>query len=221
MADISGMQELLLKYSYLIILGWTFLEGETIVIVAGFTAQKGWLNPWLIAMCAFLGSFSSDQLMFALGKYKGQHILTRFPRLEKNSAKARQLMIKYETPLILGFRFVYGVRNVTPILLGISGVNHLKFFVLNMLGAVVWALSFTFGGYYFGHIFAKYTEDLAYAEVWLIGIILSIVMLVMLVRRLRNKGQPPSPPIPNHDNYETVSGAPTLSPSGVEDDENR
>lgn len=185
--DAAFMQSLLLQYGYLLILGWTFLEGETIVIIAGFLAQRELLNPWLIALCAFGGSFCSDQLMFSLGKYKGQSILKRFPRLEKNSEKVRRLMVRYETPLILGFRFVYGIRNVTPIMLGVSGVSHLKFFLLNMIGGCVWALCFTFGGYYFGHLFTKYTHNIANAERWLIGTILVIAAVVLLVRRLRRR----------------------------------
>ncbi|MDR2050383.1 MAG: DedA family protein [Deltaproteobacteria bacterium] len=186
MADIVLMQQLLLKYGYLVILGWTFLEGETIVIIAGFLAQKDLLNPWLIALCAFAGSFCSDQVMFALGKYKGRNILRRFKNLEKKSEKVRRIMLKYEIPLILGFRFVYGVRNITPVLLGVSGVSHLKFFLLNMLGASVWALCFTFGGYYFGHLFSKYTKNIAHAEAWLIGFILCVVLVFFLLRRFRH-----------------------------------
>ena len=84
--DLESARLLLEQWGYLIIIGWTFLEGETIVIVAGFLASQDYLtlNPWLIALCAFCGSFFSDQLMFSLGKYKGEAVLKRFPRLAKN-----------------------------------------------------------------------------------------------------------------------------------------
>jgi membrane protein DedA with SNARE-associated domain len=144
---------LLQEYGYWVILIWTFLEGETIVVIAGWLSPSLGLNPWLIALCAFGGSFASDQFMFSLGKYKGEDALKLFPRLAKNMDKATALFRKYDIALILGFRFVYGVRNVTPILLGISGVSHKKFFFLNFIGAGVWALAFTFGGLYVGQAF--------------------------------------------------------------------
>lgn len=146
---------MLSRYGYKVVLIWTFLEGETIVILAGMFAEKLHLDPWLIALAAFCGSFLSDQVMFSLGKYKGESVLRYFPRVAKNVDKAGRLFKKYDTILILGFRFVYGVRNVTPILLGISGVSHLKFFILNFIGAAVWALSFSFGGFYAGRAFMK------------------------------------------------------------------
>lgn len=149
---------LLRRFGYPIIIGWTFLEGETIVILAGSVSRRIGLKPELIALCAFCGSFASDQIMFSLGKYKGDVILKRFPKLGKNIERAAGLFKKYDTALILGFRFVYGVRNVTPILLGISGVNHKKFFILNFIGATVWSVSFTYGGLYLGKAFIKAVE---------------------------------------------------------------
>lgn len=186
--DWAYVEQLLREWGYLIILGWTFLEGETVVIVAGFVAaSKGLFNPWLIALAAFAGSFCSDQLMFSLGKYKGQAMLKKSPKMEQKTEKVRRLMVKYETALILGFRFVYGVRNITPIMLGVSGVKHKKFFSLNLIGAAVWALTFSFGGYYFGHLFDKYAGHVAHIERWIIGILVGVILIVYLVRRFRNK----------------------------------
>ena len=43
------LQSLIENYGYLAILIGTFLEGETIVILAGFAAQLGYLElPWVI-----------------------------------------------------------------------------------------------------------------------------------------------------------------------------
>ena len=144
---------ILSTYGYFGILFLTFLEGETIVILAGVAAYKGLMDPKLIALCAFIGTFLSDQIMFSLGKYKGPAVLKRFPRINSKVDRASRLIQKYDTLLILGFRFVYGVRNVTPIMLGISRVSHLKFFVLNFIGAGVWAISFTAGGYFGAEVF--------------------------------------------------------------------
>lgn len=151
--DMDKMVKLLRRYGYFVILLWTFLEGETIVIIAGVFSRKIELAPWLIAVCAFIGSFCSDQFMFSLGRFKGEKVLRYFPKLAANVERAGQLIKKYDTILILGFRFVYGVRNVTPILLGIGDVSYKKFFTLNFIGAMIWALTFTFGGVYLGKAF--------------------------------------------------------------------
>ncbi len=164
-------KDMLRDYGYFVILIWTFLEGETVVIIAGMFSQRFGLDPWLIALCAFCGSFASDQVMFSLGKYKGESVLRYFPGIARKVDKAASLFKKYDTALILGFRFVYGVRNVTPILLGISGVTHRKFFILNFIGAGIWALTFSFGGYYSGKAFMHIMETVGHGILYaLIGV---------------------------------------------------
>ena len=179
--------ELLQSYGYLALLIGTFLEGETIVIIAGFLAQQDLLSPFLIALCAFCGSVTSDQLMFILGRWKGVAILQRFGKLEKKVAKATRLLARYETPLILGFRFIYGVRNVTPILMGVSGVNHLKFLVLNVIGAAVWAISFTAAGYFFGHAVTAFLEAVPHAGRYVIGGLAVIGFCIWLRFKIKSR----------------------------------
>ena len=177
---------MLSRYGYKVVLIWTFLEGETIVILAGMFAEKLHLDPWLIAFYAFCGSFLSDQVMFSLGKYKGESVLRYFPRVARNVDKAGRLFKKYDTILILGFRFVYGVRNVTPILLGISGVSHLKFFILNFIGAAVWALSFSFGGFYAGRAFMTVMDHVGHGIFYVLLAALVAGGLIWFIRARRS-----------------------------------
>jgi|GEM_PF-118470 len=179
-------KQLLRDYGYLVILIWTFLEGETIVIVAGALSRALDLRPWLIALCAFTGSFLSDQLMFSLGKYKGEEVLRHFPRVAKNLNKASVLFKKYDTALILGFRFVYGVRNITPIMLSISGVSHKKFFFLNFIGAAVWAATFTYGGLLAGKAFQKAMHTFGHGILYVLLGALACTLLVWYIRARSN-----------------------------------
>ena len=187
--------ELLQNYGYWALLIGTFLEGETIVIIAGLLAQQGYLSPVLIALCAFVGSCTSDQLMFALGRWKGIAIIQRFPKLERNVCKASLLLAKYETALILGFRFIYGVRNVTPILMGVSRVNYAKFVILNIIGAIVWAISFTAGGYFFGELLTTVMDKNPNAKYWAMGILATLIIVFWgWLRARRNRKGAECPP---------------------------
>lgn len=147
----ANWQELLQAYGYWAILLGTFLEGETVVLLAGILVSGEQMSFGGVVVCAFVGCVLSDQLMFSLGKYKGRAILARFPKLNRKQKKISLLLQKHDLLMILGFRFIYGVRNITPIILGISRISHWRFFFLNTVGALVWALSFTTAGYYFGH----------------------------------------------------------------------
>lgn len=178
-------ESLLREYGYYVILIWTFLEGETIVIIAGLMAPKIGLDLWLIALCAFTGAMCSDQLMFILGRYRGDKILSLFPSIAMRMEKATGLFKKYDTLLILSFRFIYGVRNVTPIMLGISGVGHRKFFILNFIGATIWAFSFTYGGYYAGKTFLSLVEQTGHGIFYVIVLVLALLGTLWLIRARR------------------------------------
>jgi len=189
-------QEMLQTYGYWAILLGTFLEGETIVILAGVLVAGGQMSFEGVAACAFLGSFISDQMMFSLGKYKGNAILARFPKLDSKRERVSKLLQKYDTFLILGFRFIYGIRNVTPIVLGLSNIRHWRFLILNLIGALFWAISFTASGYYFGHVIDNILRILGLSV--LIGIVcvalLTAVVLFFIRRRKRAPAAPPPPP---------------------------
>jgi membrane protein DedA with SNARE-associated domain len=146
-----ALEQLVSSYGYAAIAIGTFLEGETILILGGFAAHRGYLQlPWVIA-CAFLGTLFGDQLYFYIGRIKGPQLLARRPAWEGKAARVRALLARHQTWLILGFRFLYGLRTVTPFLLGASNVSPGRFFMLSLLGALAWSSLIGVLGYLFGN----------------------------------------------------------------------
>ncbi len=149
------IEDILINYGswlYPVILVWTFLEGETVVLITGALAAEGKYNisVWLLVTCAFLGSFAGDQTYFYIGRRYGTPLLKRWPKMTDRIEWAFRLVRNNETLFILSFRFIYGVRNISPFVIGMAGVSRLKFFFLNMIAAFVWANSFAWGGYFAG-----------------------------------------------------------------------
>jgi len=152
--DLS-LLELIAEYGnvfYAITFVWTFLEGETFVIFAGWAAHQGYLDiRWLIG-AAWIGSFCGDQLWFYLGRRYGQRILRRFPKMQGGVETALMLARKYNTIFILSFRFIYGIRNVSSFSLGMSGLSWTRYLILNFIAAGIWACTFAGAGYLFGQL---------------------------------------------------------------------
>lgn len=145
------MENFVASYGYLAILVGTFLEGETILVIAGYLAHRGYLGlPGVIA-AAFAGTFAGDQLFYMLGRRGGLPALERHPAWRQRAGRVRQLLREHETSVILGFRFLYGIRTVTPFLLGASGVPAVRFVPLNAVGGALWALGIGVLGYLLGH----------------------------------------------------------------------
>jgi membrane protein DedA with SNARE-associated domain len=170
------LTELLHRYGYVVILLGTLVEGETILLMGGFAAHQGYLElPWVM-LAAFVGSLSGDQLAFFAGRHYGPRLLERFPRLRKGVEHGRSLLLRRGTLLLLGFRFVYGIRNVTPLAAGLSEVPVARFVTLNALGAALWSVSVGSAGYAFGRGFAllveraRHFEEIALAVMALAGL---------------------------------------------------
>lgn len=71
-------ESLIKEFGYLAVFVGTFLEGETILVVAGFAAYETYLELPLVILFAFLGSLFGDQLYFFIGRYKGQSLLKKY-----------------------------------------------------------------------------------------------------------------------------------------------
>lgn len=146
---------------YLITFAWTYVEGETFVIFAGYACHEGYLNIYWLIGAAWLGSFCGDQTWFFLGRKFGRQLVTRFPKWRSGIDTAMLLAEKYNTAFILSFRFIYGVRNFSSIALGMSNVGWTRFFILNFIAAGMWANIFAWSGYLLGQAFEAILGDIA------------------------------------------------------------
>lgn len=173
-----SLQELISNYGYAAIAVGTFFEGETILILGGFAAHRGYLElPWVV-VSAFLGTLCGDQLYFYIGRSKGVSAFAERPGWKQKSEKVFRLMNKHQTWLILGFRFIYGIRTVTPFLIGASRVSPLRFLVLNTIGGLVWAVVVGTLGYLFGQTLELIVADLKKYELFAFAGLAGIGLLV-------------------------------------------
>lgn len=182
-----SLEELVSNYGYWAIAIGTFLEGETILVLGGFAAHRGFLElPWVM-VCAFLGSFIGDQTFFYVGRLNGEKLLAKRPHWKAKSDKVLTLLDQHQTWLILGFRFLYGLRSVTPFLLGAAKVSPPKFFVLNLIGALVWAVAISSLGYFFGYAIEAVLGDIKRYEIGFFGVMAVVGVGFWLFRLLTKK----------------------------------
>ena len=95
--------------------------------------------------------------------------------------------------MILGFRFVYGLRSVTPFVIGMSRVRAIEFVALNIVSAAVWANTIGGLGFLFGHGVELILGDIKRYEIalFLLIVLTGIVLWfihVVLNRRKRDTG---------------------------------
>ncbi len=182
-----SLHHLLANYGYLAVLAGSLLEGETILILAGFAAHQGHLSlPWVIAI-AFFGGTLGDQIFFFVGWRYGEALLRRMPRMASNAERVNRLLVRHHAWLIIGVRFMYGVRIIGPMVIGMSDVSARRFLTFNLIGAAIWAVVIVGAGYMFGHTLKWLFADVERYEVIALAVIITLAALVGVALHWRTR----------------------------------
>jgi membrane protein DedA with SNARE-associated domain len=163
------------------------LPGTTALIAAALYAATSHGLPivWVIAAGAG-GALFGTSAGFALGRCGGEKLLLRVARrLRQSPERVQRLRNEFAAHggawLFVG-RFISGLRNVTGLLAGASGMQVGRFLSFSAAAALAWALTNALEYYWFGHV-------LAGADTWLqvvlvcAGLVWMLVSLSLLRRR--------------------------------------
>ena len=171
------MEHFIQTYGYLALLIGALAEGETILMLAGFAAHRGYLALPLVIIIGAAATTLCDQFLYFMGKFYGQAFLEKRPHLKARTDSFRMRLQEYQNLLIVGFRFMYGMRIVAPFVIGMSGIGIQRFAVLNIFSALLWTSLFGSGGYFFGTALELVIGDIRQYEFTLMG---GIVLLGVL-----------------------------------------
>lgn len=180
-------EALIETYGYAALLIGTFLEGETVLVAAGFAAHRGYLAlPWVV-LVAFVGSTAGDQFWFYVGRWRGRAYISSRPRWAIRAEQLQTRLTRFEIPIVLGFRFMYGLRTVTPLVLGASGYSPARFAILNVVGAAVWSALVGAAGFVFGNAIELVISDAKRYEMWVLCLLLVVGALFWVYRALSDR----------------------------------
>ncbi|TDV60812.1 DedA family protein [Pseudomonas sp. LP_7_YM] len=180
---------LLVNYGYWAVFIGCLLEGETILILGGLAAHQTSLRLIDVIAVATLGGMVGDQILFWVGRYYGPRILPRLHRQQAAIDRVSGLIERYPTASIFSVRFLYGMRLVGPLVIGASRLSPVRFSLVNLLGAAVWATLFVMGGYWAGDALENLLGNLKpYRLPILIGVVV-IATAVAFYRHHRSKAR--------------------------------
>lgn len=188
------IEQFIQTWGYAAVFAGTFLEGETVLVAAGFAAHRGMLDLSAVIATAAFGSFLGDQFFYFLGRRHGNRVARRFPAFRRRAARARVLLRRYHLPFILSVRFLYGLRIAGPIAIGMARVPWPRFLALNALGALLWAMLIGGAGYFFGAALEIALADLRNHESWILVAILIVGVCAALAVKICRK-----PSLPRRD----------------------
>ncbi len=182
----SLFEDLIQSYGYYAVFIFACIEGEVAVLTAGFLCKSGLLSLKLVILFAFLGTFMTEQIMFFIGRIYGSKLLEKHPDLSKKSRRIIEFLRRYKRGFIFGSRFVYGIRNISPMIMGTAGINPLLFSSLNIPAALIWSVIVAGAGYLFADALDSAEWEIKVLQI--LGLVIVIVgLLVFINKKTRTK----------------------------------
>jgi membrane-associated protein len=130
-----------------------FLPGDSLLFVAGTLAAAGGMDGGLLIVLLCIAAILGDSVNYAVGKHVGDRMVKsgRFIRQE-HIDRTHAFYEKYGGKTIVIARFVPIVRTFAPFVAGIGKMDYKRFLVFNVTGGILWVLSLTTAGYFFGNL---------------------------------------------------------------------
>jgi membrane protein DedA with SNARE-associated domain len=182
-----ALADLLSQYGYLALFAGCLLEGESLLLLAGVAAHHGYLSFPVVVAVAFVGGTLGDQIGFFVGRRYGESLLGRWASLEAPATRVRLLIDRHAGLLIIGVRFMYGLRLIGPVAIGMSDVPARKFVVFNLIGAALWAIGVSSAGYLFGQAIEWLIVDLERFEKVALVCAVAVVAVLLTLRWVRRR----------------------------------
>ena len=163
-----------------------FLPGDTMLFAAGTIAAVGDMNIFVLIGLLIVAAILGDFVNFEIGKHFGQKLFSNpNSKIFKQSylQKTHDYYERYGGRTIIIARFIPIVRTFAPFVGGMGNMNYAQFARYNIVGAVLWVVSFTTLGYFFGQLpFVK--EHFSWIMIAII--VFSVVPMVIEIIRHRN-----------------------------------
>ncbi|MGZ5208658.1 MAG: DedA family protein [Sulfuricurvum sp.] len=147
--------EWLKEYGYIVLFVWSILEGELGLVMAGIMSHTADMILPIALIVGALGGFVGDQIYFYIGRYNKNYIYTKLRSQRRKFAIAHLLLKKYGWPIVFAQRYMYGMRTVIPMAIGLTKYSARKFAFINLISAFFWASMTIIPAYYFGEELLK------------------------------------------------------------------
>jgi len=131
-----------------------FFPGDTLLFIAGALCATGQMNLPLLIVLLIIAAVTGNTLNYWIGEAIGQRVFTHDYRwLNKDALnRTHAFFEKHGGKTIILARFVPVVRTFAPFVAGVSDMSFTRFQLFNVTGALLWVISLTVGGYFFGNI---------------------------------------------------------------------
>ncbi len=177
----------LLTYGYIILFVYSLGGGFFALATAGVLASMGKMDIGVSIAVAFVANFLGDEALLLFTRVNKTQMMAYLKSHRRKLAYSHLLMKKYGTWVIFVQKFIYGVKTLVPIAIGLTRYDALRFAVWNFLASALWAVTIGVVSYLGGKTVLSLLEK-AKENPWLlpvIGVLFILAISLLITKAVR------------------------------------
>ena len=131
---------------------YSFGGGMLALAGAGILSALGKMDITLSIIIATISNFAGDTFLFYLSQINKKEVLKYLKKHRRKIAYTNLLMRRYGWMAVFIQKYIYGVKTLVPIVMGLSKYDFKKFVILNLFASILWGVVVGLGSYFFSSI---------------------------------------------------------------------
>lgn len=174
------MEELIRDWGYVILFLYSFGGGFLALAVAGVLSFSGELNIFISMAVAASANVIGDQFLFYIARNNKVQAKQMMGKYHKYVEKTENMMVKLGSFAIILQKYIYGIKTLIPLVIGLTTFDAKKFLFFNIIGAVLWAGVVGYLSYTLGEVIINSAEEF---KNYGIAIAICLVLLITFLSR--------------------------------------
>ena len=168
------------------------VPGTTIIVAIAALVASGAIDIWWLLGAAILGAIAGDGFSYWLGHRYHEEILARWPfrAYPQLISIGRAQIEKHGGKSVFIARFTPAVRAVVPLVAGILRMGPWRFYLVNVVSAIAWAVAHIIPAVIAGASLALAGEVGGRLLALIVLLIIVLWLLIVLVRLILLRGLP-------------------------------
>lgn len=150
-----------------------FFPGDTLLLLAGVLAAKGDFDLISVLVTVVISAILGAQTGYYIGQKYGPKVFKKKDGIlfkQEYITRSEEFYEKHGGKTIMFARFVPIVRTFAPVVAGVGKMDIKLFTIYNILGGVLWGVSVTLLGYFFG-------SKIPNLDTYIMPIVLAVMVL--------------------------------------------
>ncbi|WP_456394081.1 DedA family protein [Nitratifractor sp.] len=143
-------------YGYLILAVYSFGGGMVALAGAGILSALGKMEITTSIVVATIANFAGDTVLFWLAQSNKKEVMKYLRKHRRKIAWTNLLMRRYGWLTVFLQKYIYGVKTLVPIIMGLSRYDLKKFVALNFFASILWGLVVGLGSYWFSEAVRRF-----------------------------------------------------------------